>query len=272
MIGVNYLNALARNGFIEILLDHLDALNCKFPDLSNQEFQNVKELLISAITTFTVDASGRRLILCHLRKKPHLIDTILTSVTPDYCFWNDVVESLGQDDISPDHKILAVPELCTNMDSDFMVNLKFLKTRQNTFDNVQKKFSRQVSRLGIGSRAHTEIGYDSSHHGIQRPISRVFARNDNFRDELDAMSNSTFSLKSKKDINQNIRKQYKGKILQNNSSSRKNNSVTSQTRVIRSSTAIPGVRIGNVSKICDKFSPEYNLLPGRKQINANKVM
>ena len=279
MIGVNYLNALARNGFIELFLDHLDTLDSKFSELNNQEFQNVRDLLISAITTFTVDSCGRRLILCQLRKKSHLIERILTAVTPDYSFWNDVVESLGQDDIEPDHKILAVPELCTNMDTDFMVNLKFLQSRQSTFDSIQRKFSRQVDRLGMGRRAHTALG------SYERPISRVFAREGNYKAELDAMSNSTFSIrnshnsngkKEMKSYDYQIRKQFKGKIINDVSSTYKNVPATSQdltkTRGFRSSTAIPGVRIGNISKICDKFSPEYNLLPGRRQVSNNKIV
>lgn len=86
VIGVNYLNALAKNDFIGILLENLETLECKFAanNLTKQEFSTLEQLLVSAITTFTVDACGRRLVLAALRKKPQLIDIILRIVTPDY--------------------------------------------------------------------------------------------------------------------------------------------------------------------------------------------
>ena len=164
MIGVNYLNALAKNNFVGYLLETLQTIEQKFPDLNQMQFTELEQLLASAITTFTVDGCGRRMVLGELRKNPDLITRILDIVTPDHTFWEEVIESLGQEDTLPEHKNLAVPELCTNMDSDFMVNLKFLKDRAGSFDIAEKKFSRMNLRTGSSgstmrlSKNRTDLG------------------------------------------------------------------------------------------------------------------
>ena len=168
LIGLNYLNALAENGIISLFIEAFESTsllrnrvelensngskNDSKSELSELQIEKLEEKLAGAIATFTVELTGRRLVLCELRKRPELIGKLIKLIEPDSRFWDDVTNSTGSDDLPEEAGQLAVPELCVSMNSDFIPNLKFLQKKALDFSSG---FSRAGSR--VGSRVNSGV-------------------------------------------------------------------------------------------------------------------